>query len=86
MASFIIQPPDAFNFSSANEWPKRKQRFDGFRTYLGLCVKPEHNQVDTLLYIMGQEAEEIYDTFTLFEDNSKKFDAVVEQFDKYFIP
>ncbi|KAL3213734.1 hypothetical protein MRX96_035233 [Rhipicephalus microplus] len=35
---------------------------------------------------MGERAEKIYATFTLSEENSKKFDAVVEQFDKYFIP
>ncbi|KAL1434669.1 hypothetical protein MTO96_011444 [Rhipicephalus appendiculatus] len=35
---------------------------------------------------MGEQAEEIYATFALSEENSKKFDAVVEQFDKYFIP
>ncbi|XP_049275480.1 uncharacterized protein K02A2.6-like [Rhipicephalus sanguineus] len=86
MASFVIQPPDAFNFSSPNEWPKWKQRFERFRTSSGLSVKPEQHQVDALLYIMGEQAEEIYATFALSEENSKKFDAVVEQFDKYFIP
>ncbi|KAL1419507.1 hypothetical protein MTO96_025413 [Rhipicephalus appendiculatus] len=35
---------------------------------------------------MGEQAEEIYATFALSEENSKKFDAVVEQFDKYFFP
>ncbi|KAL1419508.1 hypothetical protein MTO96_025414 [Rhipicephalus appendiculatus] len=38
MASFVIQPPDGFNFSSPNEWPKWKQRFERFRTSSGLCV------------------------------------------------
>ncbi|XP_037505854.1 uncharacterized protein K02A2.6-like [Rhipicephalus sanguineus] len=86
MASFVIQPPDAFDFSSPNEWPKWKQRFERFRTSSGLCVKPEQRQVDALLYIMGEQAEEIYATFALSEESSKKFDAVVEQLDKYFIP
>ncbi|KAL1444970.1 hypothetical protein MTO96_029401 [Rhipicephalus appendiculatus] len=54
MASFVIQPPDAFNFSSPNEWPKWKKRFERFRTSSGLCVKPEQNQVDALLYIMAR--------------------------------
>ncbi|KAL1442198.1 hypothetical protein MTO96_007876, partial [Rhipicephalus appendiculatus] len=86
MASFVIQPPDAFNFSSPNECPKWKKRFERFRTSSGLCVKPEQHQVDVLLCIMGEQAEEIYATVALSEENSKKFDAVVEQFDKYFIP
>ncbi|KAL1414821.1 hypothetical protein MTO96_007182 [Rhipicephalus appendiculatus] len=93
MASFVIQPPDAFNFSSPNEWLKCKQRFERFRTSSGLYVKPEQHQVDALHYIMGEQYEEIFATFALSEENSKKFDAVVEQFDavveqfdKYFIP
>ncbi|KAL1485376.1 hypothetical protein MTO96_047333, partial [Rhipicephalus appendiculatus] len=52
MASFVIQPPDAFNFSSPKEWPKWKKRFERFRTSSGLCVKPEQHQVDALLYII----------------------------------
>ncbi|KAL3172219.1 hypothetical protein MRX96_013200 [Rhipicephalus microplus] len=55
MASFVIQPPDAFNFSSPNKWPKWKQRFERFRTSSGLCVKPKQHQVDALLYIMAAE-------------------------------
>ncbi|XP_037528558.1 uncharacterized protein LOC119405803 [Rhipicephalus sanguineus] len=86
MAPFVIQPPDAFNVSSPNEWSKWKQRFERLRTSSGLCVKPEQHQVDALIYIMGEQAEEIYATFALSEENSKKFDAVVEQFDEYFIP
>lgn len=50
-----------------------------------MCVKPEQHEVDALLYIMGELAEEIYATFPLSKDNFEKFDSVVEQFDKYFI-
>ncbi|KAL1434684.1 hypothetical protein MTO96_011459 [Rhipicephalus appendiculatus] len=53
MASFVIQPPDAFTFSSLNEWPKWKKRFERFRTSSGLCLKPEQHQVDALHYIIG---------------------------------
>ncbi|KAL3235904.1 hypothetical protein MRX96_022333 [Rhipicephalus microplus] len=35
---------------------------------------------------MGEQADEIYTTFALSEQNSEKFDAIVEQFSKYFIP
>lgn len=35
---------------------------------------------------MGEQAEEIYATFALSKDNSMKFDAVAEQFNKPFIP
>lgn len=83
---FVIQPPDVFNFSSPHEWPKWKQRFERFGTSSGWCLKSEKQQVDALLCTRGEKAEEIYATFTLIEGNSKKCDAVVEKFDKYFIP
>ncbi|KAL3219389.1 hypothetical protein MRX96_030408 [Rhipicephalus microplus] len=35
---------------------------------------------------MGEQAERIYAIFALSEENSKKFDAVVEQYDNYFVP
>ncbi|KAL3245707.1 hypothetical protein MRX96_058236 [Rhipicephalus microplus] len=35
---------------------------------------------------MGEQAEEIYATFALSEENFEKFSAVVEKFDEYFIP
>ncbi|KAL3245017.1 hypothetical protein MRX96_018409 [Rhipicephalus microplus] len=86
MASFVIQALNVFSFSSPNKSPKWKQHVERFRTSSGLCIKPEQHQVDTLLYIMGEQAEEIYPTFALSEENSKKFDAVVELFHEYFIP
>ncbi|KAL3183244.1 hypothetical protein MRX96_034293 [Rhipicephalus microplus] len=79
-SSGINKPPNAFSFSSPNEWTERKR----FRTSSGLCVKPEQHQVDALLYIMSEQAEKIYATFALIEENSKKFDAVVEQSNDYF--
>lgn len=86
MASFVIQPPEAFCFSSPTEWPKWKKRFERFRTSSGLIAKPEPHQIDALLYIMGDQAEDIYGTFQLSAEEAKKFTVVVEQFDKYFIP
>ncbi|KAL3183903.1 hypothetical protein MRX96_033004 [Rhipicephalus microplus] len=86
MASLVIQPPDAFNVSSPYECLKWKHRFERLQTFSGLCVKPEQHQVDTLLCTIGEQAEEIYTTSTLPKENSKKFDAIMEQFDKYFIP
>ncbi|KAL3183163.1 hypothetical protein MRX96_006932 [Rhipicephalus microplus] len=35
---------------------------------------------------MSEQAKEINATFALYEKNSKKFGAIIKQFDKYFIP
>ncbi|KAL1443699.1 hypothetical protein MTO96_007282 [Rhipicephalus appendiculatus] len=72
MASFVIQPPDAFNFSSPNEWPKWKKRFERFRTSSGLCVKPELHQVDALLYIMGTRGEHTASEGGVYDVSNKR--------------
>ena len=40
----------------------------------------------TLIYCMGNEADEIFSSFQLSDDNKKKFNVVKEKFDRYFIP
>ncbi|XP_077548351.1 endothelin-converting enzyme 2-like [Haemaphysalis longicornis] len=55
--------------------------------YLGhVLIQPEEHQVDALLYIMGDQAEDIFGTFNLTGEDSKTFSVVMERFDKYFIP
>lgn len=86
MASFMIQPPEPFCFTSPNEWPKWKKRFERFRTASGLCTKPEEHQIDAFLYIMGDQSEDVLSTFQLSAEDSKNFDVVLQRFDSYFIP
>lgn len=38
------------------------------------------------MYIMGDQAEDIFGTFNLTGEDSKTFSVVMERFDKYFIP
>ncbi|KAM7298469.1 adenylosuccinate synthetase [Ixodes scapularis] len=86
MASFMIQPPEPFCFTSPSEWPKWKKRFERFRTASGLCTKPEEHQIDAFLYIMGDQSEDVLSTFQLSAEDSKNFDVVLQRFDSYFIP
>ena len=46
--------------------------------------KDEQCQVSTLLYCLGEEAEEVLDTTRISEDDRTKYKKVVEEFDKYF--
>ena len=44
-------------------------------------------QVSTLVYCMGNQAEEIFASFKWEADDDKKDpDKVIAQFDKYFVP
>lgn len=86
MASFQIAPPEPFSFATPNDWPTWKQRFLRFRTASGLDAKPEKSQVDALVYLMGPQAEDIFKTFQLEHDDKAKFEAVLKEYEDYFVP
>ena len=54
-------------------------------TASGLVEKAEEAQVNTLIYTMGDAADDILRSFRLSEADSKKYDTVTSKFDSYFI-
>lgn len=84
-ASYQVQPPEAFNFSQPEQWLKWIRRFERFKKASGLDAKPEEAQVNTLIYSMGDEADEILHSFSLSEDDKKKYATVKAKFDSHFI-
>ena len=79
-----LQPPTPFSFAKSDEWLKWKWRFEQYHQASGLVDKDEQRQVSTLLYCLGEEAEEVLDTTRISEDDRKKYQKVVGEFDKYF--
>ena len=84
MAKF--NPPDSFAFDRPNEWGDWKQRFQRYRLATKLNKEDGEVQVSSLIYAMGPEAENIFKSFTLSEDDQKKFDVVLGKYDGYFYP
>ncbi|CAC5366075.1 unnamed protein product [Mytilus coruscus] len=85
MATFQVAAPEKFDFCKPETWTKWIQRFDRFRSASGLEEKAGATQVNSLIYTMGPEADDIFASFDLSEENKKKYAKVKEQFDKYFI-
>ena len=54
-------------------------------TASGLVEKAEEAQVNTLIYTMGDAADDILRSFRLSEADSKKYDTVTSKFDSHFI-
>ena len=48
MAAFQVPPPERFNFSRPEEWPKLAGRFERYRYASGVSDKEESIQVHTL--------------------------------------
>lgn len=43
-------------------------------------------QVNTLLYVMGKEAEPIFSTFTFVDDEENHYGTVIKKFNEHFVP
>ena len=77
-----LSPPERFDFSKPLDWPDWKQNF----LRLKLHKEDGYVQVSALVYTMGREAEHVYKSFTLAEEDEKKFDGILAKFDEHFVP
>ena len=84
MATFRLQPPAPFSFKSLDEWPRWKKRFEQFRTASGLDGETGEKQVNTLLYAMGEEAEDTLASTNPTAAERRDYDKVVKKFDEFF--
>ena len=84
MAQFRLDPPAAFNFRAPEDWPRWKSRFEQYRQASGLTGTAELQQVSTLLYCLGEEAESVLASTDISEEDRKKYNKVIEKFDAFF--
>ena len=82
MAAYQISP---FDFSKLEEWIRWIRRFERFQQASDLTSKTEESQVNTLIYTMGNEAEDILSSFSLNKEDKKKYDTVKEKFENVFV-
>ena len=85
MASYQIAPPQRFNFSQPEEWPKWIRRFERFRQASGLNTKGQESQVNTLVYAMGDEADDILTSLGLTDEQKKEYETVKDKFEAHFV-
>ena len=85
MASYQIPALEQFDFSKPEDWPRWIRRFERFRMASDLASKSEENQVNTLVYSMGDKADDILQSFNLPEADSKKYKTVKTRFEAHFV-
>ncbi|KAL5510072.1 hypothetical protein EMCRGX_G005545 [Ephydatia muelleri] len=55
MSTLRLQPPESFDYSKSDGWPRWRRRFEQFRNASGLSSdKDDVRQVSTLLYCLRQ--------------------------------
>ena len=84
MATYQIPAPEPFDFTKTEDWPKWARRFERFRQSSDLTEKSEPSQVNTLIYSMGDAADDIFHSFRLTEEQVANYKTVREKFDAYF--
>lgn len=60
-----------------------KNRFERYMSVSGNTTKKENEQIDIMIYLMGEKSEEI---LSQFKDAPKTFEAALQEFDNYFQP
>ena len=85
MTSFRVQLPEKFDFSRQEEWPKWSRRFERFRKASGLVKEEEESQINTLIYAMGDQADDILNSFNLTTTQLKQYHTVKTRFDEHFV-
>ena len=68
---------------AADAWPKWLRRFDRYRVVSGLNSKPQTEQVSTLLYAMGDSADDILQTLRL-DEGTVSYKEIKKSLNDYF--
>lgn len=81
-----LPAPAGFDFAHPEKWEDWIKRFERFRIGSKLDKEDGSVQVNCLIYTMGEQAEGIFSTMTLSEEDSTKYQPVVEAYKKHFTP
>ena len=84
IANFQFSPPDKFSCRQ-EDWPKWIERFERFLKATGLDKRSGENQVNTLSYTMGEQADDVFISFELTTEQEKNYAEVKEKIENYFI-
>lgn len=77
-----LPPPQSFD-GTAEQWPRWRARFQRYHLCSGLSQRPDREQVGTLLYSMGDVADDILAIIQLDETTATYLDTL-DQLDQYF--
>ena len=85
MATFQISSPQSFNFAQPDKWPKWIRRFQRFQESSKLRAMEQATQVNTQVYCMGDEADDILSSLGLSEDEKKDYGTVNTKLEGHYV-
>lgn len=84
MNSLQLHAPEPFNFKNPDDWPRWKRRFEQYHSASGLAKEDDARQANTLLYCMGEEADDVLTSTGISSDARQKYKSVMSKFDEFF--
>ncbi|KAM7300813.1 uncharacterized protein ISCGN_016398 [Ixodes scapularis] len=83
---FVVELPEKLDFRRPEDWKRWFTRWERYRVISGLKKQDNETQVNTLVYAMGREAEDILASLKLTDAEKQDYGAVTEAFGKHFVP
>lgn len=78
------QPQEKFCFGNSDGWLKWKRRFQQFLTASCLDKQNDERKVSTLLYCLGDDADEVLTSTSITDADRLSYDRVMEKLDEFF--
>lgn len=78
--------PMEMNGNLAEHWRIWRQKFENYLIASETLKKSDEIKCAQLLHFLGDDALQIYNSFTFLEEEKGKFDILVKKFDQHFIP
>ena len=76
MASYQIPTVEQFEFSQPVSWSKWIRWFERFCQASGIADQSYESQVNSLIYAMGDKADDILRSFPLLAEDQKKYNVI----------
>ena len=78
-----ISPPEKIDFKEV-QWEKWSRRWERYRTISFLNQMPEEYQVNQLIYVMGEEAEDLFERLGLKQTDFDDYTKIIEALNNHF--
>lgn len=83
---FAVELPEKLDFRDPHDWKRWSTRWERYRIISGLHQRDAATQVNTFLYAMGREAEDVLTSLHLSEAELNDYGVVKSKFELHFIP
>ncbi|KAL3255515.1 hypothetical protein MRX96_017421 [Rhipicephalus microplus] len=83
---FVVEMPEKLDFRRPEEWKRWSTQWERYRVISGLKKQDDETQVNTLIYAMGREAEDVVASLEFSDAEKLIHDAVTRSFAKHFVP